>query len=125
MTVRLTPNATSADRAVARASSRVCSMFSRLIRRISFDASLICLNTPSSPGSPARPKYAAARSGEACGLTTELLKTQEQFLTEILAEMCQDGVNRNLSHEEVRQFQTLTHPGHLGRAFKVLVQRRA
>jgi hypothetical protein len=29
-----------------------------------------------------------------------------------------------LTPAQIRQFQTLTHPEHLGRAFKVLVQAR-
>ena len=49
------------------ASSRACSMFSWLRRRISPDTSLISRNRPSSPGSPARPKYAVCPLGDPRG----------------------------------------------------------
>jgi SAM-dependent MidA family methyltransferase len=59
------------------------------------------------------------RAGEAAGLKSAPLQTQSQFLTKIAAEFF-----TNPAANEVRQFQTLTHPEHLGRSFKVLVQRR-
>ena len=62
-------------------------------------------------------------AGEAAGLKTELLTTQSQFLTEIARELWKG--NDSLPPQKVRQFQTLTHPEHLGRPFKVLVQSRA
>ena len=61
--------------------------------------------------------------GEACGLQTETFSTQAQFLTGIVEKIFKNpnsfgewGAKQN------RQFQTLTHPEHLGRAFRVLVQ---
>jgi SAM-dependent MidA family methyltransferase len=63
--------------------------------------------------------------GEAAGLKTDALCSQEQFLTRIAAPV--------LSHtsgfgpwttQRTRQFQTLTHSNHLGRVFRVLVQSR-
>jgi len=64
-------------------------------------------------------------TGEVCGLTTEIFSTQAQFLTRIAERMFKDpksfgewGTKRN------RQFQTLTHPEHLGGAFRALVQSR-
>lgn len=60
------------------------------------------------------------RAGEAAGLKSEPLQTQSQFLTRIAAEFF-----KNATASEVRQFQTLAHPDHLGRSFKVLWQRRA
>ena len=61
-------------------------------------------------------------TGEAAGLKTELFTTQRQFLTEI-ARVVWKG-NDFLPPQKIRQFQTLTHPEHLGRPFKVLVQSR-
>jgi len=58
------------------------------------------------------------RTGEETGLKTESVVGQSKFLTDIAATVS------NWSSERVRQFQTLTHPEHLGRAFKVLIQSR-
>ncbi len=63
-------------------------------------------------------------AGESAGLTTEAYLTQPQFLTGILAEAVKDAAFREWNTSRTRQFQTLTHPEHLGRAFKVLLQRR-
>ncbi len=63
------------------------------------------------------------RAGEAAGLRTETFTTQSQFLTEN-ARALWKGID-SLPPQKVRQFQTLTHPEHLGRPFKVLVQSRA
>jgi SAM-dependent MidA family methyltransferase len=57
-------------------------------------------------------------AGESCGLRTDVLVTQAQFLTGMAAKIS------NWNSERVRQFQTLTHPEHLGRSFKVLIQSR-
>ncbi len=62
------------------------------------------------------------QTGEAAGLRTEMFTTQSQFLTEI-ARGLWTGKD-SLPPQKVRQFQTLTHPEHLGRPFKVLVQSR-
>ncbi len=82
--------------------------------------------------------------GEAAGLTTENFLTQPQFLTQILGAAMQDksfgepvasqragspksdggGSEDGWNARRTRQFQTLTHPEHLGRAFRVLVQSR-
>ena len=61
-------------------------------------------------------------AGEAAGLKTETFSTQSQFLTQIARELWKG--NDSLPPQKVRQFQTLTHPEHLGRPFKVLVQSR-
>jgi SAM-dependent MidA family methyltransferase len=58
------------------------------------------------------------RAGEKSGLTTELFMTQEKFLASIVPKI------RDWDSQRARQYQTLTHPDHLGRAFKVLVQSR-
>ncbi|MGD0745541.1 MAG: SAM-dependent methyltransferase [Verrucomicrobiota bacterium] len=80
--------------------------------------------------------------GEACGLETESFSTQAQFLTRIVEKASKDkkfgrlaASNRLVSPKsggggsedgwgakQARQFQTLTHPEHLGRAFRVLIQ---
>lgn len=62
------------------------------------------------------------RAGEAVGLKAEMFTTQSQFLTNIAREMwTQTG---SWPQQQGRQFQTLTHPEHLGRPFRVLVQSR-
>jgi SAM-dependent MidA family methyltransferase len=62
--------------------------------------------------------------GEACGLTTERFSNQSQFLTQILERAAKDNSLGTWASAQARQFQTLTHPEHLGRAFRVLVQSR-
>ena len=62
--------------------------------------------------------------GEAAGLATESFLTQSQFLTQILGAAMQDKSFGEWDSLRTRQFQTLTHPEHLGRAFRVLVQSR-
>jgi SAM-dependent MidA family methyltransferase len=61
-------------------------------------------------------------AGESAGLTTESFPTQSQFLTQILGKALKDGFFTKMTSAQARQFQTLTHPEHLGRAFRVLVQ---
>jgi SAM-dependent MidA family methyltransferase len=64
-------------------------------------------------------------AGEAAGLKTEAFVTQEKFLTEIARSVWQQNSGfGEWSPARTRQFQTLTHPEHLGRAFRVLVQSR-
>jgi SAM-dependent MidA family methyltransferase len=62
------------------------------------------------------------RAGETAGLKTEGLTQQSQFLTQIARELW--TTTGSWPQEQVRQFQTLTHPEHLGRPFRVLVQSR-
>jgi SAM-dependent MidA family methyltransferase len=62
--------------------------------------------------------------GEAAGLRTETFSSQPQFLTRILRRAVTENLFTRLDPKQVRQFQTLTHPEHLGRAFRVLVQAR-
>jgi len=52
------------------------------------------------------------------------IQTQPQFLTGILGEAVTDPSFGEWTARRTRQFQTLTHPQHLGRSFKVLVQGR-
>ena len=62
------------------------------------------------------------RAGEAVGLKTETFTTQSQFLTSIARDLwTRTG---SWPQSQVRQFQTLTHPEHLGRPFRVLIQSR-
>jgi SAM-dependent MidA family methyltransferase len=77
-------------------------------------------------------------AGESVGLKTESFQTQSQFLTQILGKALKDknfgelvspksdggGSEDGWTPAQARQFQTLTHPEHLGRAFRVLVQSR-
>jgi SAM-dependent MidA family methyltransferase len=65
---------------------------------------------------------AIQKTGEAAGLKTESFCTQPQFLTQILGKAVKEKSFANWDTKQTRQFQTLTHPEHLGRAFRVLVQ---
>jgi len=62
---------------------------------------------------------------EAAGLVTDAFLTQSQFLTRILEKASQnaDGFGE-WTPARTRQWQTLTHPEHLGRPFRVLIQSR-
>jgi SAM-dependent MidA family methyltransferase len=66
---------------------------------------------------------AIQKVGEAAGLKTETFSAQTKFLTQILANLSKEK-SFELSARRKRQFQTLTHPEHLGRAFRILVQSR-
>lgn len=61
-------------------------------------------------------------AGEKAGLATESFCTQPQFLTRIFQRAVGQGLFAHLDARQLRQFQTLTHPEHLGRAFRVLIQ---
>lgn len=64
-------------------------------------------------------------AGERVGLRTAELCTQARFLTPIAEATWQAPAEfPPWDAGRVRQFQTLTHPEHLGRAFRVLVQAR-
>jgi SAM-dependent MidA family methyltransferase len=62
------------------------------------------------------------RVGEAAGLRTDAFTRQSQFLTNVARDLWTH--RGSWPAEQVRQFQTLTHPEHLGRPFRVLVQSR-
>ncbi len=65
-------------------------------------------------------------AGEAAGLQTEALVTQSKFLTGIAGKIWQAPKSfGEWTAAHTRQFQTLTHPEHLGRPFRALVQARA
>jgi SAM-dependent MidA family methyltransferase len=67
---------------------------------------------------------AIQKAGEETGLKTESFLTQPQFLTQILAKAQKEQNFGEWNSSRTRQFQTLTHPEHLGRAFRALVQSR-
>lgn len=62
------------------------------------------------------------RAGEEAGLQTEPLVSQSEFLAASSRRVWSE--TNPPSPAEVRQFHALTHPEHLGRAFRVLVQSR-
>jgi SAM-dependent MidA family methyltransferase len=64
------------------------------------------------------------KAGEDVGLTTEIFSSQAKFLTQILAKTQSDKTFGEWNTSRTRQFQTLTHPEHFGRAFRVLVQAK-
>jgi SAM-dependent MidA family methyltransferase len=64
---------------------------------------------------------AIQKAGEDAGLKTEIFCTQPQFLTRILAKAMKEKTFGEWGAKQTRQFQTLTHPEHLGRAFQVLI----
>jgi SAM-dependent MidA family methyltransferase len=63
-------------------------------------------------------------AGEANGLKTEIFETQAQFLTRVFLEIQKTDLGGKQNSVPVRQFQSLTHPEHLGHSFRVLVQAR-
>jgi SAM-dependent MidA family methyltransferase len=63
--------------------------------------------------------------GEAAGLKTEAFVSQAKFLTQIAERTWKRAdVFGEWDSGRTRQFQTLTHPEHLGRPFRVLIQSR-
>ncbi len=84
------------------------------------------LAQPSEQDITAHVDFTAIRKvGESVGLLTEGFLTQEEFLTWIAASAWKDeAALGKWTSEKTRQFRTLTHPEHLGRAFRVLVQTR-
>lgn len=67
---------------------------------------------------------AIQRVGEAAGWRTEIFCPQPRFLTKIFQQAFSREEMGPLSPQQVRQFQALVHPEHLGHAFRVLVQAR-
>lgn len=63
--------------------------------------------------------------GEAAGLNTEAFASQVQFLAAIAGRMMASTPDSTAwTSQKSRELQTLIHPEHLGRAFRVLVQSR-
>jgi SAM-dependent MidA family methyltransferase len=68
---------------------------------------------------------AIQNAGEGAGLNTEMFVSQEQFLTGVVANVLKRPESfEQWNSKHSRQLQTLIHPEHLGRAFRVLVQSR-
>lgn len=64
-------------------------------------------------------------AGESAGLKTEKFCSQSSFLTGAFQEMLGSNPDSaKLRPAQVRQFQTLTHPEHMGHSFRALVQSR-
>ena len=63
-------------------------------------------------------------AGEIAGLKTDEFTTQSKFLTGILERAGKESLFADWTATRTRQFQTLTHPEHLGRSFRVLIQSR-
>jgi len=81
------------------------------------------LANPGEQDLTAHVNFSAIRdAGEAAGLTTGFFGTQAGFLTQILAKSAGGTALGGWDAKQTRQFQTLTHPEHLGRAFTVLAQ---
>ena len=67
---------------------------------------------------------ALQKAGGEAGLKTDYFGGQPQFLTGIFSQALKAGSLTGLDPKQIRQFHALTHPEHLGRAFRVLVQSR-
>lgn len=70
---------------------------------------------------------AAAQAGTAAGAEVVSLSDQGAFLTRLAAPRLQQMEGRPPAGADLkwlRQFQTLTHPGHMGRQFQMLVLRK-
>lgn len=82
------------------------------------------LANPGGQDITAQVNFTALQSaGEAAGLRTEHFVTQAKFLTEIARRIWAEGSGfGEWTSAQTRQFQTLTHPAHLGSSFRVLVQ---
>jgi SAM-dependent MidA family methyltransferase len=65
------------------------------------------------------------QAGEAAGLRTEGAVRQAKFLTEIFQRTLADAAGfEDWTAARLRQFQSLTHPEHLGHRFRALIQTR-
>lgn len=67
---------------------------------------------------------AIERAGLAEGAKTVSLCRQSEFLTRIVQRLDKSGAGLGWNAAQLRQFQTLVHPNHLGYSFRVLVQQR-
>jgi SAM-dependent MidA family methyltransferase len=64
------------------------------------------------------------QAGEAAGLQTVAFEAQGRFLSRVLCQMIEAGIWNASDPKTIAQLKTLTHPVHLGTAFKALVQER-
>ena len=89
----------------------------------------VCENILASPGEQdltAHVNFSAVReAGEGAGLQTEEFVRQSKFLTDIFrrAQAAPEDFGE-WTPARVKQFQTLTHPAHLGHRFRALLQSR-
>ncbi len=63
------------------------------------------------------------KAGEDCGMTTEYFGSQEMFFNRTVEKLSRSGLPEWFT-KNISQFKTLTHPEHLGRQMKVLVQSK-
>jgi SAM-dependent MidA family methyltransferase len=84
------------------------------------------LANPGAQDITAHVDFSAVReAGERTGLRSEFLTRQSVFLTDILQHTRAPGSGLDeWPSPRVRQFQTLTHPEHLGHRFRALLQSR-
>jgi SAM-dependent MidA family methyltransferase len=69
---------------------------------------------------------ALQNAGEVCSLQTVTFASQQKFLMQIVERILADPHKFGCwDARRKRQLQTLTHPEHLGRAFRVLMQERS
>ncbi len=89
-------------------------------------SSVDLLGRPGEQDLTAHVNFAALQAaGEAAGLRTEGVFAQGPFLAHTLRQAAESGQSLGVwTPERTRQLQTLLHPDHLGRAFRVLVQTR-
>jgi SAM-dependent MidA family methyltransferase len=82
------------------------------------------LNEPGEQDLTADVNFSAVEeAGRDAGLGPGIVMPQSQFLTEIFARIrSKPEAFGHWDQKSVRQFQTLSHPEHLGRSFQVLVQ---
>ncbi len=85
------------------------------------------LSAPGTKDLTAHVNFSALEAvGQAAGMATEHLENQSAFLTRIAARAWRPESGFGVwTARETRQFQTLTHPEHLGCRFRVLVQSPA
>ena len=97
----------------------------RAYRRHQVTADLLA--DPGGQDLTAQVNFSAVReAGEAAGLRTTTWVSQAQFLTAILSRILAARESfGDWGSAQNRQFQTLTHPEHLGRPFRVLAQSRS
>jgi SAM-dependent MidA family methyltransferase len=83
------------------------------------------LNDPGEQDITAHVDFGKLReTGGLAGLSTAVDESQASFLTKIVAEIGQSDSFEKWTPSRLRQFQTLVHPNHLGRNFRVLAQER-
>ncbi len=84
------------------------------------------LASPGQQDITAQVNWSAVReAGERAGLRTVADDRQEKFLMDRLREIESGRIRfAPWNPKRIRQFQTLTHPEHFGRSFRVLAQRR-